>query len=90
MLLGPVGDELLRRPVAERTVRSLGVVFDASSFNHAASVREAEEPVLIEALVAEFAVEALDVRGSPFYSLNPDATRRRWRVVRSRPVSSVR
>src|SRR5579864_3615923 len=43
-------------------MRSLGVVLNAPRFDDAACVGETDEPVLVQALVAEFTVEAFDVR----------------------------
>ena len=38
---------------------SLGVVLDSPGFDDAAGMGEADEPVFVQALVAELAVEAL-------------------------------
>jgi chromate transporter len=43
-------------------VRALAVVFDPPSLNSLSGVREAQEPVLVEAFIPELAVEAFDVR----------------------------
>ena len=53
--------ELLRCQVAERAVRSLGVVLDSPVLNDLSCVRHRQEPVFIQALVPEAPVEALDV-----------------------------
>ena len=42
-------------------MRSLGVVFDPPCFDDAPRVRHGEEPVLVEALISEPAVEAFYV-----------------------------
>ena len=60
----PLGDsttsELNRCEVAERAVRSNRVVVLAPLFDDALGVRQGDEPVLIEPLIAKPAVEAFD------------------------------
>ena len=43
-------------------MRSFGVVLDAPSFDDAACVRQVDEPVFVQTFVAEFPVEAFDIR----------------------------
>jgi hypothetical protein len=43
-------------------VRSLGVVLDPPVLDRSPRVSHGQEPVLVQALVAELAIEALDVR----------------------------
>src|SRR5690606_20208005 len=56
-----VGGELGGRDAATAAVRSDLVVVPSPLADHLASLRQRGEPVLVEALVAELAVEALDV-----------------------------
>src|SRR5258705_1136050 len=53
--------ELRGRHVAEGAVRPNRIIVQAPGFDDLARLRQAEEPVLVEALIAEPAVEALDV-----------------------------
>ena len=53
--------ELRGGHVAEGTVGPDGIVVHAPGLDDLARVRQAEEPVLVQALVAESAVETLDV-----------------------------
>jgi hypothetical protein len=60
----PVKGELLelrRRDIAQGAVRAEAIVVDAPRLDSVLRLRQAEEPVFVEALVAEPAVEALDV-----------------------------
>ena len=43
-------------------MRSLIVVFMASSFNHLSCVAHRDEPMSIQAFIPEFAIKAFDVR----------------------------
>jgi hypothetical protein len=54
--------ELRRRAAREAAVRPDGVVVAPPALDQLAGVREAEEPLLVEALVPQPAVEALHVR----------------------------
>src|SRR5690606_10797597 len=56
-----VGGELGGRDAATAAVRPDLVVVPSPLADHFASLRQRGEPVLVEALVAELAVEALDV-----------------------------
>ena len=58
----PGGGELGGGAVAERAVRSTLVVVSAPCADDLAGLGERAEPVLVQALVAELAVEALHVR----------------------------
>ncbi len=60
--LAAISLELLGRDITERAVSALAVVFDAPVLDHFARMRDAAEPVLIQALVPELAAEAFDVR----------------------------
>ena len=54
-------DQHRRRSIAERAVWSLRAVFDPPVFDHAARVRHADEPMLVQTLVVKLSVEALDI-----------------------------
>jgi len=56
-----VGSELCGRDATAAAVRPDLVVIPAPSIDHVAGLGKRREPVLIEALIAELAVEALDV-----------------------------
>jgi hypothetical protein len=43
-------------------VRSLSVVLDASGFDDAARMRQADEPMFVQAFIAELAVGTFDIR----------------------------
>lgn len=47
--------------LAQRTVRSLRVVLDAPLLNQSPCVPHRDEPLLVQAFVAESSVKALDV-----------------------------
>src|SRR5438552_165451 len=53
--------ELLRRPVVERAVRTLAVVLAPPARQGAPYIVERTEPARVQALVAQPAVEALDM-----------------------------
>src|SRR5450631_3880234 len=53
--------ELLRRPVVERTMRTLAVVLAPPACQSASYVIQRSEPACVEALVAQPSVEAFDV-----------------------------
>src|SRR6266567_5525436 len=53
---------LRRGSIGEAAVRPSGLVVDAPRLNRALRIDQAHEPVLVEALVPEPAVEAFDVR----------------------------
>ena len=53
--------ELLRRPVVERAVRTLAVVLAPPACQGASYIIQRSEPACVEALVAQPAMEALDV-----------------------------
>lgn len=47
--------------IAERTMRPLGVVLDTPLLNQPLGVAHRDEPVLVQAFIAEPPVEALDI-----------------------------
>lgn len=52
--------EFFGRGVAERGVRAAGVVVDPPGLGDAAGIVDVEEPVLVDAFIAEPAVEGFD------------------------------
>lgn len=50
-----------RREAAERTVRPVGVVLDSPPLDNRTGVGHVDEPVLVQAFIAQPTVEALDV-----------------------------
>ena len=75
--------KLVRCLVIERTVRPHRVVIDAPRFNQPLRVGQANKPVFVEALVAKFPVETLDVRVFDRLA-GADETERHLRRVRPR------
>ena len=67
MLILPRLGEFLRRGVAQGRMGPLGVVVDPPGLDDLAGILEIEEPVFVEAFIAEPAVEAFDesVLGRP-------------------------
>src|SRR2546422_8625143 len=59
---GDTRGELFRRPIPQRAVRAYGVVIHPPGFDHLPCVSEIHEPVLVQTLIAELPVEALDER----------------------------